>query len=135
MRGWLPFHTTLRAMLIIFAVFVVFHVFVIAGMVPGEIVWGGRADGRLLQFELVSISLLLIFAAVVALRGRVRQKTPWLLTTIALWIMALLFALNTVGNLLAETTTETLLFTPVTLLLTLGAFRLAIEPRPNTSKA
>jgi hypothetical protein len=46
---------------------------------------------------------------------------------VGVWIVFFYFLLNTVGNLTSGITTEKLIFTPITILLTLLAFRVAIE--------
>ncbi|MEN9442639.1 MAG: hypothetical protein RLZ33_2716 [Bacteroidota bacterium] len=43
----------------------------------------------------------------------------------AFWLFFVLFSLNTLGNLFAETLTETLIFTPLTILLAVLSLRLA----------
>ncbi len=49
------------------------------------------------------------------------------LLKVLLWLMFAMFALNTIGNLLSKNLTEALIFTPLTLLLALFSFRLAVE--------
>ncbi|RAK69441.1 hypothetical protein [Hymenobacter edaphi] len=122
-----------RALLLIIALTLVFHGLVIGGVVPFQIVWGGRLTGRdeLLAFEAVSVGLnLLMLAAVAAWAGLLRVQVPAGLLRAVLWLMVALFALNTVGNLLSTNQFEKLVFTPLTLLLALLSLRLALSKPP-----
>lgn len=107
-------------MLIILGLVVVFHCFVIAGVVPRSIVWGGNisSDEQFYQLETVSITLNLLMILVVLCRtpllsARVNQK----IVRVLLWLMAALFLLNTIGNLFSKNDIERIVFTPLTLLL------------------
>ena len=44
--------------------------------------------------------------------------------TVALWIMAGLFLLNTIGNLVSTNAIEKIIFTPLTILLSIFSWRL-----------
>lgn len=122
-----------RALLVIIALTLLFHALVIGGVVPFQVVWGGRLSGRdqLLAFEAVSVGLNLLMLAVVAgWAGLLRVRMPAGLLRAALWLMVALFALNTAGNLLSKNEVEQLVFTPLTLLLALLSLRLALGKRP-----
>lgn len=111
-------------------VFTAFHILVIAGVVPSGIVWGGRITQRsqLIKMELVSVLVLGITAAIVALHLYTgRGQAPSLGTTIGMWILTALFTLNTVGNVFAKSAFERFAFTPITAALALLSFRLAVE--------
>lgn len=117
-------------MLSIIGVFTAFHLLVIVGVVPGGIVWGGRITerGHLMKMEAVSIVVLGVTAGIVLLHLYTgRGATPSLVTTIGMWILTVLFLLNTVGNVFAKTVFERFAFTPITFALAILAFRLAIE--------
>jgi hypothetical protein len=108
---------------------IVFHGFVLLGIVPYNIVWGGQLESaeEMYMMESVSIGLTLFMAWMVAVRIEVlHAKFPALLSQFIFGGMALLFLLNTIGNLFAVNSLETLLFTPLTLLSTIACFRLAL---------
>lgn len=130
MRRLIPFSVAVATMLVVFSLFLIFHVLVIAGVVPQEIVWGGRMSTRaeLVQFELVSIATLLLSAVAVFAYGRQRRAGKRaLVLRILMWVLVALFVLNTIGNIFAQTDFERYAFTPVTVILALLALRLAIE--------
>jgi hypothetical protein len=116
-------------LLILMACTIVFHGFVLLGIVPYNIVWGGQLESveEMYMMESVSIGLTLFMAWMVAVRIEVlHAKFPALLSQFIFGGMALLFLLNTIGNLFAVNRLETLLFTPLTLLSTIACFRLAL---------
>lgn len=127
-----------RALLLILALVVGFHLLVLTGVIPFGIVWGGRLQSheQMVQFETVSIGLnLLMLAVVAAAAGLLRVPLPGLVLKGALWLMTALFLLNTVGNVLAATALERLLFTPLTLLLAVLSCRLALGTPARAPKA
>ncbi|HEY1115294.1 MAG TPA: hypothetical protein VGE66_17100 [Chitinophagaceae bacterium] len=116
----------------ILSLIVLFHLLILTGVMPFDIVWGGRLSSReqMLRFETLSIALNLLMLAVVGARaGIIGRNIPPRLITIALWIMAVLFGLNTVGNLLSQNALERMIFTPLTLILSILCFRLATGKR------
>ena len=117
-------------LLTILSVIIIFHLLIIVGVIPFDIVWGGRLEDseQMLQFETISILLNAIMLLVVSTRaGIIRWNIKPLLITIALWGMFGLFSVNTIGNLLSNNSLETIIFTPLTLLLALFSWRLAVS--------
>ncbi|MES2766854.1 MAG: hypothetical protein V4642_13350 [Bacteroidota bacterium] len=119
-----------KGMLIIFSLITIFHVLVITGVVPFQIVWGGRLQNReqMLVFEAVSIALNTIMLIVVMVRAGMLSISirPSVLKVI-FWTMCGLFLLNTVGNLFSANSFEKAFFTPLTLLLAVFSWRLAVN--------
>jgi hypothetical protein len=116
--------------LILFILIVIFHFLVIFGIVPFQNVWGGRlkTQEEMLKFEAFSIVLNLIFIAVVLVKaGFWKVKISPKIISILLWIMTILFALNTIGNLFAVNNLEKYIATPITFILSILCFILARE--------
>lgn len=93
-------------------------------------VWGGRLKSlsEMYQFEALSILVNSLFLIIVGLEGKFLKwdvKPPIL--KISLYLMALFFALNTLGNLMSENDTERLIFTPITIALAWLCFKLAVS--------
>jgi hypothetical protein len=130
MRRLISVHTAARSVIIILSLIVIFHLLVLAGIIPYKIVWGGRLESTtdMIRFEFVSIGINLLMLAIVANKsgylnwGKSKQ---WV--RIGLWIMVVLFSVNTLGNLVAINIWEKIIFTPLTLLLAFFSFRLAID--------
>ena len=118
-----------RGLMILFSLIIVFHLLVLVQVIPFQMVWGGRLNSvsEMYTFETVSIALNLLMLAVVSVRSGVMSLAvnPRVIQFL-LWAMAALFILNTVGNLLSINETEKLIFTPITLVLSIFCIRLAL---------
>lgn len=113
----------------IMAATIVFHILILTGVIPYEITWGGRLKTHedMVRFEtisvLINITVILIVAAHVRwLPFYIDKRT----TRVALWLMAVMFLLNTVGNIIAATPLEKT-FGLLTLALALMCIRLATD--------
>lgn len=120
------------AIILIVAIAVIilsFHLLVLTGFVPYNIVWGGRLTDQkeMFIFESISIAVNLFFLCIVLLRaGIIKLSVSQRLIKFLLWVFAILFLLNTIGNLFADKNFEVMVFTPVTALLSLLCARLAM---------
>jgi len=117
-------------LLTLFSLVIVFHILVLVQVIPYKIVWGGRLenDTQMIQFEGTSIALNLIMLALVAIySGYLKWEINRRWIQLGMWIMVALFLLNTVGNLFAINDWERWIFTPLTFLLAVFSFRLAID--------
>lgn len=116
-------------MLVILCCVIVFHLLVLVQILPYQIVWGGRLQNvtQMRQFEAVSIVINVLMIAVTAIKGNyLKLNIPGKALNVVIWILVVLFTLNTIGNLLAKTSTETLIFTPITFILAILSFRIAL---------
>ena len=116
----------LRGLLVGLSLLILFHLLVLMGVVPFEVVWGGKMSevSQMQRLEAVSAFFSLIMLSVVALRARIiKAPISSRIVTIMLWVMFAFFCLNTLGNLLSENLLEKLIFAPVTLLLALFTYR------------
>jgi hypothetical protein len=114
--------------LVILTLFVVLHALILLGIVPFQMVWGGRLKeySQMIGFELVSLLVNLLMILVVLVHaGLLHLKVKAIVLKVALWAMAVLLGLNTLGNALSTNNVEKRLFTPLTLLLCFGSLRLA----------
>ncbi len=119
-----------RGLLLILSLVILFHLLVIAGVIPFQVVWGGRLKdtSQMLVFESVSILLNLLMLTVVSIQaGLVKVTLNQRILKIAFWLMGILFFLNTIGNLVSLNQLERLVFTPLTFLLALFSLRLALD--------
>lgn len=98
---------------------VLFHILVLLGVIPMEIVWGGRITKRteLVQFEVVSITINLFMIFVVSHPAGFIQVLKPVVVRWLLGVMAILFMLNTIGNIMAVDPLERWIFTPLTALM------------------
>ena len=126
----IPFRTAAITLLVLFTSAIMFQLAVLAGLIPTEMVWGGRLQNEEERtVGALVIAFLLVFVALVLVRmGHIGRSMPaagrW-----GMWVVCALFALfalNTVGNLFALDMRETLIFTPVTLVSAVLAARVAM---------
>lgn len=129
MKKLISFKMAVRLTLILFMLFTLFHVLVLLRYVPDTIIWGGKIkDPAMLKFmEAVSAFVLLLSACTVLSKARILFGKFSRRADKLIWLLPLLFALNSIGNMMAENLFERLVFTPVTLLLTLLTLRIALE--------
>lgn len=109
----------------------IFHVLVLFGVLPAYIVWGGQvgdAQANLVPLETVALLVTLLFMFIVAVKtGHIRVNQFAGSINTGVWLLFIFMILNTLGNLVSAISLENLVFAPITLLLALCAFRLAIE--------
>ncbi|WP_051398188.1 hypothetical protein [Runella limosa] len=105
-----------------------FQLCVIIGLIPHKYVWGGRLENQeqMVVFELISMSNLLLLFILIQVHGRTKYTNLKKVATVLLWVFAGIFALNTLGNLFAISSLETLLFTPITVVASIMCGRIAL---------
>ena len=106
------------------------HVFILLNILPHDFVWGGRlkSEGDLIIFESISIVLQTLFISIIAVKAGYVFKGKFKRTAnVGTWVMFGLMVLNTIGNLASSSGLETMVMTPLTIVLALLVFRLAIE--------
>lgn len=115
----LPPQIAIRIMLGLLSMVILFHLLVIINIVPYNIAWGGRlqTDEQMYMFETISILINLFLSFILLMKGRYcnyqfKNKT----LKIVLWIFFIMFMINTIGNILAQSTFEKF-FALLTLLL------------------
>lgn len=126
----IPFRAAVNIMLFLLSAMLVYHFLIITQVIPYEATWGGRLKSveQMYRFESVSILLNLIIVFIVAVKGGyIKRITPGKLTNILLWLIVVLFAFNTIGNIASVSKIEAIIFTPVTLLYTILCARIAVE--------
>ncbi|MEQ8809642.1 MAG: hypothetical protein RIE59_11290 [Imperialibacter sp.] len=120
-----------HAVIAMLSLVLVYHVTIITGLIPYEATWGGRLQNReqMLRFETVSIVMNLFILAVILIKADyLKLKLPPMVLKVLLWALAVLFALNTVGNLASICMLELIIFTPLTAASAVFCARMAIEP-------
>lgn len=128
----IPFHFALYTMITLLLLVTVFHILVLLEIIPYTIVWGGRLSSKaeMYQFEFTSITINLIMLLCFLLKGNfIRNKVPDTLLRTLITLQALLFLLNTLGNLVAVSIWERIIFAPLTLLACVFCLRIAMEKK------
>ncbi len=110
------------ALIAIFSATIILHVLVVLRLIPYSFIWGGRlkSDRQMYVFEAFSIILNAVFLILMmTLAGWLNFPVSAQFIKVLLWIMMILFALNSVGNLFSKTKLERVVFTPVTIIITI----------------
>ena len=109
MKRTMKYTLSINILLGLLIAVILFHVCVIAKIIPYDIAWAGRLqnDSEMYVFETISILVNLFLGLVLLMKGnyikfRFKRKT----IDVILWIFLVLFALNTVGNVFAKTNFE-----------------------------
>lgn len=126
----IPFRFAVNFMLVMLSVVLVYHLAIITGIIPYEATWGGRlkTQQEMYRFEAVSIIINLVIMLIIAIKGGyIKRLRPNKMITILLWILVVIYALNTAGNIFSESLLEAIIFTPLTLISAILCVRLAIE--------
>lgn len=111
--------------LITFLFVFVFHVLVLFRVIPFSIVWGGKIKTieNMQKMEAISLSVnALILVFVLSELGVIRKKCPSNLAKFIYLVLLNLFIFNTIGNLFSESNLEKIIFTPITLALSVMSF-------------
>ncbi len=118
-------------LLILFGALIVFHILVIFNLLPSSMVWGGQAgssSASLRTLEVISLAITILFAVVIAAKvGYIKAGRFAGVVNVFVWIIFAYLLLNTAGNLASSSSTEKLIFTPITVIAALLTLRLAIE--------
>ena len=109
----------------------IFHVLVLLGAVPADIVWGGMIQGaqtNLILLETIALLITILFILIVAAKvGYIQAGKLSGVVSTGVWVIFVFLLLNTLGNLASGVSFENMIAAPVTILLALCALRLAIE--------
>ena len=107
----------IKIMIALMSAVLVFHTLVLTGVIPYAIVWAGKisAADEMRKLEVISI-LVNVFAILILMlkAGYIQNKIPVKILNVIIWLLAVLFSLNTIGNLFAKSNFELFFFTPLT---------------------
>lgn len=85
---------------------ILFHLCIIAKIIPYNITWGGRLqnDNEMYVFETISVLINLFLCWIILMKSNlVNYRFPSQVVNIILWIFFVIFVLNTIGNVFAKT--------------------------------
>lgn len=94
-----------------------FHILILAKIIPYTIAWGGRLtnDSDMYVFESISIAINLLLLFVLLMKGAfIKPLLSQKVLNVILYVFLILFILNTIGNIFSKTNFEKL-FALVTL--------------------
>ncbi len=117
--------------LIILSLMVVLHILILSKLIPSDIVWAGQvgeSSSNLLILELTALLVTLLFGVIILMKlGLIFQGKSRKAVDLGVWIIFAYFVLNTIGNLSTGLSLESMIFSPVTIILSILVLRLALE--------
>ena len=118
-----------QILLSIIGVMILFHILVIAGVVPSNWVWGNNFPAEsILPLELIAIVITFSFGLFLQIKMRyVKMEQKNKVVNIVLWIIAAFLIFNAITNIISTVTIENLIFAPLALIMAILTIRLAIE--------
>lgn len=99
----------IKILLWILVVLLIFHFSIVLKIIPYDITWGGRLknDSEMYAFEGVSIFINLFLLFILLIKGRlIKEIIPMKIVNVFLWGFMVLFGLNTIGNIFANSSLE-----------------------------
>ena len=132
MLKFISFKFAVAAMLVILTLVILYHVFILIEIIPFSFVCEGEFQTvhQMRSVETDSLLINILMMLVIAIKGKVLNlKTSVKLINIFLWVFFIYFTLNTIGNLVAKTCTETIIFSPITLVSAILCLRMALESK------
>jgi hypothetical protein len=126
----IPFQFAINTMITLLSAVVIFHILVLIQIIPYQIVWAGRLNSiaEMQRFETISILINCFIILIITIKGNyLNFKFSSKIIIILVWLFIILFSLNTIGNLMAKSNFEKLVFTPLTFILALLSFRIIKE--------
>lgn len=117
-------------MIVLSAMVLLFHVFILAGVIPYSIVWAGKISTRenMMMFEAISIFINALLIIILLLKvGYIQNKISRRKLQFVIWCFIILFGLNTIGNLFAKSRFELYCFTALAFLSTVLCLRIVVD--------
>lgn len=99
----------IKIMLTLVGLVTLFHLSILLKIIPYDFTWGGRlqSDAEMYVFEAISIVLNSVLGFALLIKGNyIRPIVSMKIAHGILWGFLVLFALNTVGNIVAKTNFE-----------------------------
>lgn len=126
----LPYRFAVNLLLLILGAIMIFHSLVLIQIIPYDIVWAGRLNSiaEMQRYETLSLIVNSFIILIVLIKVEfLNLKNFKKLATIFLWLFVILFGLNTIGNLMAKSQFEKVVFTPITFIMAILCFRIIKE--------
>jgi len=110
----------------------VFHTLVLTAVIPYAIVWAGKVSSveEMKKLEVISICINAFAILVFVLKADyIQHKMPVKILNAIILLLAVLFSLNTIGNLFAKSNFELYFFTPLTFILAVLCLRIVVDKK------
>ncbi len=122
----------INIMIALLTAVLVFHTLVLTGVIPYAIVWAGKIStaAEMRKLEAISIGVNAFAILIFLLKaGYIQNKIPVKILNAIIWLLVVLFSLNTIGNLFAKSRFELYFFTPLTFISAILCLRIVIDKK------
>lgn len=112
----------------------IFHALVLTGIIPYAIVWAGKisTEAEIRKLEVISILVNAFAILILVLKADyIKHKISGKIINAIILLLAVLFSLNTIGNLFAKSGFELYFFAPLTFILAVLCLRIVIDEKPK----
>lgn len=109
--------TSIKLMIGLLSIVILFHLCVLLGVISYEVVWAGKLNSKEEMFVFETVSILLNFLLIITFYIKlqnIKKNVQNRVVNIIIWIFVFLFALNTIGNIFANSLIEQFLGTFLT---------------------
>ena len=116
--------------IVVLSLMLMFHILVLLAIIPYDIVWAGKINSEVDMKKLEIISILVnAFAILILLlhAGYIQNNISVKIFKVIIWLFVILFSLNTIGNLFAESQFELYFFAPLSFILAILCLRIVID--------
>ena len=106
-----------------------YHLLILFKLIDYRMVWGGRlhTTSEMYQFESFSLFINLLILSILLLDFKTNITKTYI--QFVYWILAVMFVLNTLGNVISINFYEKIIFTPITLISSISCFMLISHKR------
>jgi hypothetical protein len=122
-------HAAANLASLLLLVTIIMQILLALGILPISMAWGGRQAELTPGLRLASLAAVVVlglFMFIIRRRAGLIGKLPAPLSIVILtWVVTAFLALNTLGNLTSQSTSEMIIFGSITFLLTLASFIVA----------
>lgn len=132
MKNLISFKLAGKITITIIVLFIIFHILVLLSVVPSNLVWGGQLtdDATLMKHEILCLIGSFIFLAIILEKLNQNKITKFKkLYNIAFWFIYVYFVICSIAKLVSAVPLERIVFIPITTILAILLFRLAIEKK------
>lgn len=129
MKKIIPFKSAVTATIAILFLVTVFQLCVMVGLLPYDMVWGGRIKNSEEMVGLVMVSILInMFSATVVLI-KANRFLPKLksIANLLIFLLPVLYFFGIIGNAMSTSAIERAIFVPITIVLFILTLRIALE--------
>ena len=130
MKNLISFKLAGKITIAIIVLLIIFHILALLGVVPSNIVWGGQIIDKatVIKHEILRLLVSFIFLAIIIEKLNQHKITKFRKSSnVAFWFIYIYFIITSIAKLALAVTLEKLIFIPVTVILSILLFRLAIE--------